>query len=35
MDFLYQSDEFYTQQEFNKLAEDLGINENELIDSAS
>lgn len=33
LDFLYQSDEFYTQQEFNNLAEDLGINN--LIDSAS
>lgn len=35
LDFLYQSDEFYTQQEFNNLAQDLGIDERELIDSAS
>jgi hypothetical protein len=33
LDFLYQSDEYYTQQEFNKLVEDLGITG--LIDSAS
>ena len=32
-DFLYQSDEYYTQQEFNNLVEDLGITG--LIDSAS
>lgn len=33
LDFLYQSDEYYTQQDFNNLAQDLGINN--LIDSAS
>ena len=35
IDFLWQSDEYYSQQEFNKLAEDLGVNGDELIDSAS
>ena len=35
LDFLYQSDEYYTQQEFNNLASDLGIKDEELIDSTS
>ena len=35
MDFLYQSDEYYTQQEFNKFAQDLGVTDSELIDSSS
>lgn len=35
MDFLYQSDEYYTQQEFNKFARDLGVTDSELIDSSS
>lgn len=35
LDFIVDSDEYYTQQQFNNLAKDLGVNEDKLIDSAS